>query len=469
MSAPIIWIFAPLIFAAIGYFFRSQSKWVDIAGIAIAGILTILAFSLPVGSPIHLRLWSGLPSLLLSETIDLPGASLSIDNSFRPTLALVYLLATIWFACNLAIKPMPHFVPLGLASIATGCAALTIRPAVYAPLLAYFAAILCMPLLTNRENRMGSGLRRFWISQTIGMTILLLTNFLLPFLADQSASERLLYLPIVLLAVGFALVLPVFPFQSWVPQILRESKPFPALFAICSLSLINSILLSSSITVLSITGNYDFFMRGLLFVGSGTILLGGVWAVIENDIGRALGFIFIQQIGAVLLLIRVNTISQTTGEGNAIIWSQYIAFSLGFLLCAISVEILEENHKPSRVDTLKGRLRDFPLASAGLLIGLITLAGFPPLAGFPVLYKVMTETGYQTLLVPFTVLAGFLLLLVFGLRVMSKLKMVADSEFQHDKERPLQLAVLLALIVLIFVLGAFPGIYDIFQAMIKPA
>src|SRR3712207_4382626 len=72
-------------------------------------------------------------------------------------------------------------------------------------------------------------------------------------------------------------------------------------------------------------------------------------------------------------------------------------YALAASLICINVSMLE-TEAPGRIES-GGLLRDRPLAAAGLLTGLLVLAGMPPLAGWParaLLWQAAREQGIGT-------------------------------------------------------------------------
>ncbi len=467
MTAPFIWIIFPLVCAATIYLLHSWIKWIDIAGPVTAVLLALIAFHIPIGKAIPLRLWPGSPSLQLMDTFHLPGASLVVDDSLRPLLALIYILTAMWLAGRLLVDASPLMAPLGLVVVSLSCAALAVRPSVYAPLVGYVTALFCLPLLSTNEGGLGAGSRRFWICQTLGMSIILLANFLIPMSTGQNGANNPTQLPFILIMLGFSLIMPIIPFHSWAVMIPEESKPYESFFALSILSLLNLNLLSNYLPQLSLSGLTDLFQQGLLLIVAGMIFLAGIWIAVEKRLERALGFVFIQQTGAALLLLRLSAVSQSVSLASFGAEIIYIPFSLGLMLCSLSLELLQKKGKELRLLDMDLKIPISPLAGSGLLIGVLSLASFPLLGGFPVMYKLMSASASHSLAPAAASIVGFLLLAVMGLRLMIRIEFEPNST-SHPPTVPLQKQVwLFILVCLLFITGVFPEIYNVFQNIIQ--
>lgn len=462
MSAAVIWIFGPLIFSVIFFLLRSRKRWINSAAISITGALALLAFMLPIGIPVKLGLWPGLPPVLIRETFNMPGAVLSIGNSFRPILGIIYLFTTAWYIGNLAeTNASSFFVPLSLAATAAGCAASAVRPAEYSHLVGFCAAILCLPLILDQNDRLGNGPRRFIISQTMGAGVLILAKLLMPLSMETGSSALPRLIPIGFVAIGFALILPVFPFHSYVVLSVKETRLYQVFFTFCWIGLFNTILLNNDLASTADQAANDLMLRGLLAFGSGMILLGGIWAFFEKKLGRILGFAFIQQIGAVLLFLRADNAVQTqAGIPPAIIY--FLPLSLAFILCSLSVETIGLRYDHSTNSEFINYWRAFPISMSGFLIGLFSLTGIPPLSGFPWLQRLLFETGQEMAAASIAAISGFLLMMVTTLRLVDRPSEQTGSKQPIDREHLLRLAVTGFFVILIIMLGIFPRIYDIF-------
>ena len=62
MNALVIWVILPGLAAMILYSLRRWEKAVNVAGLLIALMLAALAWQLPIGKPLSLRLWASMPT-----------------------------------------------------------------------------------------------------------------------------------------------------------------------------------------------------------------------------------------------------------------------------------------------------------------------------------------------------------------------------------------------------------------------
>jgi NADH-quinone oxidoreductase subunit N len=148
MSAPILWIFLPLIFAGILLLLRNQRATSLMAGI-LTFFLTLVAWLLPIDSAMTIGSWS----FKLSSSFEILGRHLVLGSSDLALLALIYGSAMIWFLATPGLKSTQRLPSLGLAITALLVAALAVEPFLYAALLIEMAVLLSIPLLSVPGQR----------------------------------------------------------------------------------------------------------------------------------------------------------------------------------------------------------------------------------------------------------------------------------------------------------------------------
>jgi NADH-quinone oxidoreductase subunit M len=168
----------------------------------------------------------------------------------------------------------------------------------------------------------------------------------------------------------------MFPIHTWLPDAHSEA-PTPI-----------SVLLSG---VLVETGAYAilrfggvFFWQSLLsfssvmaVIGVITMFYGGLMALIQTDIKRLLAYSTISQMGYIFFGIGVATVFGIAGSLFQIINQ---ALAKGLLFMAAGGVILAT--KTRNIDELGGLSNKMPLTATTAMIGVLSIAGAPPLGGF---------------------------------------------------------------------------------------
>ncbi len=220
MSAPILWIFMPLILGGLLMLVRNQ-KAIPLIGCIFTLVLTLAAWLLPVDTVMTIGNWS----FKIGPSITILGRRLVLGYTDQPLLALIYGSTFVWFASALAIHSARHLYSLGLAIVALLVAALSVEPFLYAALLIEMAVLLSIPLLSTPEKSAGKGLIRFLILQTLGIPFILFSGWLLAGIDANPGDLGLVQQAAILIGFGFAFLLAIFPFNSWIPLLMEEASP----------------------------------------------------------------------------------------------------------------------------------------------------------------------------------------------------------------------------------------------------
>jgi formate hydrogenlyase subunit 3/multisubunit Na+/H+ antiporter MnhD subunit len=411
MSAPLVWIITPGIAGAVMFFFRRFERVVIIVGVALSLWLAIAAWLFPIGEVVSV----GNLSIKLTESLSVLGREFILTNLDRPFLGLLFLIHALWVLGTAFARPVQAFVPFAFGMVALLTAALAVEPFLYAALLIEITVLLAIPLLSPPNTPPGRGVFRFLAFQTFGMPFILFTGWMLVGLEASPGDLQVALQAGVLLGIGFAFLLAVFPFHSWLPMLAEESHPYIVAFIFYMLP---------GIVSLFALGFFDRFVwlreseaayqliRG---IGVAMVLVGGVWAAFEVHLGRMLGHAAIVETGLTLLAVGLGT-----QDGLKIYFWLMIPRAVVFTLWAISLSMVKRRmHGDLRLASVQGLGRLRPVLTLSLLLAHFSLAGLPFLAGFPVRLVL-----WEQLAGVFPILAGGAILgnvgvLVGGLRSMS--------------------------------------------------
>jgi formate hydrogenlyase subunit 3/multisubunit Na+/H+ antiporter MnhD subunit len=373
MNAPTLWILLPLLLALVLWFIRNQRTAALIATAALS-LLTLAAWLVPVDTVMSV---AGI-SLKISPTWEILGRRLVIDQRVTPLLALIFGTAILWFASTLVLTPPRRIAPFGLVLTALLVASLTVEPFLYAALFIEIGVLLAIPLLTRPGRQPGRGVIRFLIFQTLAMPFILFSGWLLTGIDANPGNLGTVAQAAILLALGFAFLLAVFPFYTWIPLIAEEAHPFTA-------GLLFWLFPTATLFFgLGFLDNYAWLrespLLGTALTAAGLLMIvsGGLLAGFQRHLGRILGYAVIVEIGFSLLSIGLRP-----NSGLGLFLMLLIPRALGLLVWVFSLSILHEQAGDLSLDNLKGAGRKWPFAASGVVLGFLTIAGLPTLAGFP--------------------------------------------------------------------------------------
>ncbi|TLN14246.1 hypothetical protein FDZ74_09285, partial [bacterium] len=211
MSTVILWVFVPLAFSVILTLFNRNTSFTRWAAASLTLVLAIGAALVNFDGLIQF----GGRAYELSTSLSILGRRLVLGSSDRAFLMLIYSLGAFWFLGAPAAKTDRLFTPLGLAIIAVLVASLAVEPFLYAALLVEIAVLISIPMLVPPGKPVGQGVMRYLIFLTLGMPCILLGGWALDATQVSAANQTLLFEALLLLALGLAFWLAIFPFYTW--------------------------------------------------------------------------------------------------------------------------------------------------------------------------------------------------------------------------------------------------------------
>ena len=468
MSSPLIWIALPLGFAIIFWLFQRYRRSSFLFGAGLTGFLALLAQTLPLNQPIQLLKFT----LYVSDTWIILGRKLTLTSGDMPYVSFVFLITTLWFLGSLATKTTPWFVPLGLGMVAFLNAALGVDPFLYAALFIEMAILLSIPIMSPLGVKAGYGIQRYLIFQTLAMPFILFSGWMLTGVENNPADAVLSGRVITMLGLGFAFLLAIFPFYTWIPTLFEEASPYLTSFVFVMLPMTAMMFLLTFLNrytwLRSDPRIYDLIrLAGVLMVAT-----AGIFAAFQLNLGRILGYAVIMETGFGLLAISSATVS-----GLTLFATQLLIRALDLWLWAIALEQLKDATHSLDLPDLRGFLHRSPFISVSILIALFSQAGLPLLAGFPVRFSLLSLVaqtaagGGQASPVDLSsvfsrpqvdiiwIAVGLAGLLIVGMRALMVMADPGAGEGWTMSEKPAIRALLSFGVLVVFIIGLFPTLF----------
>jgi formate hydrogenlyase subunit 3/multisubunit Na+/H+ antiporter MnhD subunit len=387
----------------------------------------------------------------LSTSFSVLGRQLVLNSNDRFFLVLVYGLGAFWFLGAPAAGTHRLFAPLGLAVISILVASLSVEPFLYAAPLVELAVLVSIPMLVAPGQPAGQGVLRYLIFMTLGMPFILLGGWALNAIEINPANETLLLEAMLLLGLGLAFWLAIFPFYTWVPLLSGESQPYIAGFLFSLLPTVVFFLMFNFLDAFAFLRNSPVFFQGLQLAGTIMVATAGIWAAFQRDLTRLFGYAVIQETGFALLAISLH--SET---GLALFAAGLVPRLIGFGLFALSLSVMQSRNVSLRFEDEGPAFRQTPIASLASLVAIFSISGLPLLAGFPVRQPLLEELGAGSIIVAIWALIGSAGMMYGGLRYLSALFRREPTTGQPG-EGWYQIALLSTGVVMLFVAGVFPS------------
>lgn len=424
MSAPLVWIIIPAGASGLLFLLRRWQRMTLGLGTFITLALAGAARLLPVDEVVNLGPWS----FKIDPTLTVLGRRFILQNADLPMLAIIYLVAALWLATAMFASPGRLFGPLAFGVITLLTAALAVDPFLYAALFIETAALLAVPLLVGAGEDPGRGVLRFLTFQTLGIPFVLFTGWLLAGVEASPGDLETVLRASLLLGFGFAFLLGVFPFHTWIPLLMQGASPFAGGFALLvfpGFTLLFGLTFFERYAWLrNATTPYTLLgLAGLLMA-----LAGGAWAIFQRHLGRVLGFAMVTEVGLALLAI-----SARGEEGLRLFWGLFLTRAIAVLVWSLALARFQLHFGSLEFEALRGAGRRLPLTAVGLLVAHLSMAGLPLLAGFPVRLQLWAELAARNPLLAvgaFFASAGLLVAAVRSLWVL------ADEPDEAPAEAP---------------------------------
>lgn len=463
MSAPIVWGVIPLLVAVGLLALRRWEKQVTSAGAVLMLVLAGSVWALPVNKAVHVGPWT----LRVQDVWEVFGRRFVVADADRGVVALIYMLAGFWFWGALAARPGKLFVPLAMMTVILWMGALAVEPFLYAALFLEIAMIVTVPFLRPPGREAGPGVLRYLSFQTLGLPFILFTGWMLGQVTPDLADPGQVVLPATLVGFGFALLLAVFPFHSWMPMLAEEAHPYVVAFLFFMHPFVVGLFGLGFLNEFSWLRNAPAVYALLRGVGFSMTVAGGVWAAFDfsarrrfltqkvRHLGRLMGFATVVTTGISLLAI-----SEGHRVGLEVFFGLMVPRAFIFLVWALALTVLESQTGTLDFSALQGTGRKYPITAAVLVVAQLAVAGFPLLAGFPLRIALLAQLAETNLLGAFGVMIGGLGLLVAALRVLAVLVMSpageVPNEMVHSPELLGKRIWLLVGLVGLVLLGLFP-------------
>jgi formate hydrogenlyase subunit 3/multisubunit Na+/H+ antiporter MnhD subunit len=466
VSAPLLWIILPGVFAVFLFMVRGFPRLMRGVGIFFSAWLWLAALLLPIGDLVTL----GRRAIILSESLSFLGREFIFMDTDRPFLALLFFFHLAWLIGSWAARPQEAFIPFSFAIVALLTAALAVEPFLYAALLIEIAVLIAVPLLSPPGQLPGKGIFRFLAFQTLGMPFILISGRFLAGLEASPGQTELVLRAGVLIGIGFAFLLAAVPFHSWIPPLAEESQPYTVGFILFLLPVLISLFGLGFIDRFIWLREAPEVYLGLRLIGGIMVVVGGVWAAVETHLGRMMGYAAISETGISLMAVSIG------GREGVILYFWMIVvrlFSVVPWAAALS-NIKHGNNGELWLDKLRGAGHKFPLSAAALVVANFSLIGIPFLAGFSAKFAFWRQLSAAAPFAAGIALVGTVGLGLGALRTLNALYAplpdqdstgidptagILDQGGNIVSERLLEWVLFGLYVVMIGVIGIFPKLY----------
>jgi NADH-quinone oxidoreductase subunit N len=262
-----------------------------------------------------------------------------------------------------------------------------------------------------------------------------------------------LYTGILMLIVGLGFKISAVPFHFWAPDVYEGAPTVVTAFmsTIVKIAAFAAFFRLFSTCFVSVSTQWVDAVQVIAIL---TLLVSNITAVYQHGVKRILAYSSVAHAGYLLMtLVALNNIS-----ASAILYYvvAYGAASLTAFTVLHNVEVEGEN---AIVDSFNGLAKRNPYLAFCMGVGLLSLAGIPPLAGFFAKYYIFTvafQSGYIVLVLVAVLTSLIGIYYYFRIIIAMYLK---STEKGRIIQVPLRHTVVLAICLLLSIIfGVFPDL-----------
>ncbi|SMO65329.1 NADH-quinone oxidoreductase subunit N [Solitalea koreensis] len=266
---------------------------------------------------------------------------------------------------------------------------------------------------------------------------------------------------VLMTLAGLAFKVSMFPMHAWVPDVY-EGAPTPVTaFLSVAPKAAGFALLLRFIASLSTEFSVLSLENGIAVLAIITMTLGNFAALWQTNIKRLMAYSAIGQSGFLLMGIAAYSLT-----GQASILFYLFAYAIANLGVFLVIGYFSNTFHSEEIDDYKGMGMKYPVASACMVVFLVSLVGIPPTAGFLSKFFIFSATAESY------VLGGNIMLLImlvaavintvvslfYYFKIPQHLYLrKAKTEIVLDKGNLLFLVIIIVMALLTLFLGVFPN------------
>lgn len=262
--------------------------------------------------------------------------------------------------------------------------------------------------------------------------------------AGHSQFTALLYAGILLMLVGLAFKISAVPFHFWAPDVYEGAPTVVTAFmsTIVKMAAFAGFFRLFSTSFAPVVDQWADVVQVIAIL---TLVVANVTAVYQISVKRMLAFSSVGHAGYMLIaLVALNEISD-----SAILY-YVLAYSVASIASFSVLHVIAVQNENASVESFNGLARRSPFLAFVMTIGLLSLAGIPPLAGFFAKYYLFTvafESGHVAIVLVAIVTSLIGIYYYFRIIIAMYLK-------SSDLAAPITIPVLQRVVMIICMLGS---------------
>jgi multicomponent Na+:H+ antiporter subunit D len=374
IPGPIILLALPLLASGITYFVR---RWATLAAFISALTTAVLAF-LCLRLPLDRSAFVLGQEVAFGRPVVVVGRDLIVQPAGQGWLALIFALTAVFCLFAWRVSQGRTFFSFSLAIVSLYALLTLLQSFALATIVLAISAALAVFLILGGQPASIRGAQRYLLVALLAVPFLLVASWLVDQASLQPANADMARLSLLPAALGLGLLLAVFPFGTWMPALSAHAPPLVAAFIFTAgqaMALYLALIFAGNApwALTDPTTSSVILLAGLVMAFS-----GGLMAAVQHDFGRLFGYASLSDLGILLL-----GLSSGGSQGLTLALLHMVNRAVAITLLAASLSVIRQHAASDDFRRLRGMARRLPIATFGLMLGGLALAGFPLTAEFP--------------------------------------------------------------------------------------
>jgi len=374
IPGPFIVLVLPLLAAGLAFLVRRWALPAALLSATATGALAVLCLRLPLDRSAFVlgqEVAFGRPVVILGRT-------LMLEPAGQAWLAFGFALATILFLVAWRVPQGHSFFPISLAVLSLYAFIALLRSLTLATMVLAISATLVVFIIRRERSDSIQGAQRYLVVVLLAVPLIMGAVWMMDQAALEPAKAALARTALLPAALGFGLLLAAVPFSMWLPALITDAPPLAGAFVLTVSQGMAIYLMVTFVNSNPAAGNVPAVPATAQLVGLLMAIAGGVMAAVQRDWGRLLAYAALSSLGYFLL-------AWGTGSSHSLTLAllEMLNRAVAITLMAAGLAVLRQRARGDGFGKLRGVARRLPVATAGLTLGGLALAGFPFTAGFP--------------------------------------------------------------------------------------
>lgn len=449
IPGPIVLLALPLLAASATYLVRRWAILAAFLSSATTGVLAILCLRLPLDRSAFVlgrEVAFGRPVVIL-------GRNLILDPASQAWLAFIFALATLFYLIAWRVSQGRSFFPFSLVILSLYALIALLQTFALAVIVFAISTTLAVFMIQGGQRSSVRGAQRYLLVTLLAVPFFLAAAWFM----DQSLlhpdNAEMAYRALLPAALGFGLLLAIFPFGTWMPALAADAPPIVTAFIFTTGQAMALFLALAFLRDIPLALNHPATPAAIQLAGLVMAASGGVMASVQRDFGRLFGYAALVSLGVLLLAFGTGG-----SQGLTLTLLHMINRAVSITLLAAALAILRHQATTDGFAGLGGVARRLPIATVGLMLGGLALAGFPLTAGFATdwaVYRAVSAEPWTWTLILLASSAGIAIGLLRGLNAM----LGTDPRDDVARQPVIASLMVLALAAVVIILGFYPQLF----------